>query len=143
MELAANHFGFSTSAPSTTEKHELPAEVRDAYRRFPSFTRITSGWKVSSLVKVPHLTMEAGKEHLLFSPDKGFAGKSLQAYKHLHSFQLFDENVHDIEMNEWEAGTYFYFVRAKFWPLQDTSKSARKCIVCLDRVEPRIYGAHC
>ena len=48
MELAANHFGFSTSggevtsAPSTIEKHELPAEVRDAYLCLPSFTRITS-----------------------------------------------------------------------------------------------------
>ena len=48
MELAANHFGFSTSggevtsAPSTTEKHELQAAVRDAYLCLPSFTRITS-----------------------------------------------------------------------------------------------------
>ena len=88
--------------------------------------------------------MEAGKEYLLFTPDKWFEGENLRAYKQLRSSQLFDErHVHDIELNEWEAGTYSYFVRAKCWPSQDTSKSAHKCIVCLDRVEPRIYGAHC
>ena len=103
----------------SAEKQDLPADVRDAYRRLSSFTRITAGWKVASMVKVPRLTMEVVKKYLLFS------------------------HVHDVELNEWEGGTHFYFVRAKCWPSQDTSKSAHKCIVCVDREEPKIYGAYC
>ena len=86
------------------------------------------------MVKVPHLTMEVVKKYLLFSPDKGFDGESLRAYKELRAYQLFDDrHVHDVELNEWEGGTHFYFVRAKCWPSQDTSKSAHKCIACVDR----------
>ena len=82
-------------------------------------------------------------EYLLNSPDKEFDGESLRVYKQLRSYQLFDErHIHDIEINLWEKISLFFFVRAKCWPSQDTSKNAYKCIVCVDRQIPRCYGAH-
>lgn len=156
LEVATNFFGFSTSggtvtgghdvaaAVSSAEKRELPQEIRDAYRKLPSFSHITAGWSVAALVKIPHFTMDAVNEYLLFSPDKSYDGDSLRAYKQLRAYQLFDErHVHDIELNEWQNGSHFFFVRAKCWPSQDTSKSAHKCVICIDRHVAKVYGAYC
>ena len=150
LELVCNFFGFSTAGddgqarPDSKEKRCLPQHVRDAYRRLPSFTRITAGWSVESLVKLPLFTIEDVKRYLLFSPDKEFDGESLRCYKQLRAYQLFDErHVFDVEINLWEGGTDFYFVRAKCRPSQDTSSPPHKCIVCIGREEAICYGAYC
>ena len=153
FELVCQHFGISTSGDTddatqpSAEKPSLaglPADVREAYGKLPSFTRITSGWSVAALCSIPHFDIESVKSYLLSSPDKSFEGESLRAYKALRAYQLFDErHLHDLEANLWTGGTHFYFVRAKCWPSQDTTKSAYKCIVCIDRKEGRCFGARC
>ena len=150
FEAAAQHFNFplSGSGPSgdvdSVEKRELPLHIREAYRRLPSFTRITSGWAIDNLIKLPPFTTESVKDYLLFSPDKDYDGESLRCYKQLRAYQLFYENhIFDVEANLWEGGTDFFFVRAKCRPSQDTSKPAHKCTICVDRHEGKCYGAHC
>ena len=153
VEVVCNFFGLSTSGngrqqPDGTaeskEKAALPDDIRQAYAKLPSFTHITSGWSVTALCRMPHFTLEAVHDYLLNSPDKEYDGESLRAYKSLRAYQLCDErHIHDLELNLWEKGTDFYFVRGKCWPSQDTSRNAYKCIVCIDRTRPRCYGAHC
>ena len=126
------------------EKPNIPQEVIEAYRKLPSFPRLTSGWSVAALCKVPFFEISSVKEYLINSADKAYDGESLRCYKQLRAFQLFDErHIHDLEANLWENGEHFYFVRAKCWPSQDTSKAAYKCIVCIDWRRGRYYGAHC
>ena len=150
MERVSNFFSLSTSGAvgqatsCSEEKRALPQRVREAYRRLPSFTRITSGWSMQSLCKIPHFSIDAVKDYLLFSDDKEYDGESLRCYKQLRAYQLFDEgHIFDVELNLWERGTEFYFVRAKCRPSQDTSSPPHKCIVCIDRTEAKCYGAHC
>ena len=93
---------------------------------------------------MPYLTMSDLMDYLIWSKDKEFDGESLRCYKQLRAYQLFDErHLHDLEMNLWKNGMHFYFVRAKCFPSQDTSKPAYRCIVCLDRETGKCYGAHC
>ena len=151
VEKAADFFGFSSSGvdqvtqPESAEKRSIasmPDGVRDAYRRHPAFSRITSGWSVPDLCKMPHFEVSNVKEYLLFS--QAYDGESLRAYKQLRAYQLFDErHIHDIELNTWDNGTHFYFARAKCWPSQYTCKAAHKCMVCIDRERPLCYGAFC
>ena len=89
----------------------MPQRVRDAYRRLPSFTRITSGWSMQSLCKVSHFSIDAVKDYLLFSDNKEYDVESLRCCKQLQAYQLFDEGHNfDVELNLWERGTEFYFV---------------------------------
>lgn len=148
--LACETLRISTSGEAvdesgaSSEKPSLPAAVRDAYGKLPSFSSITSGWSVEALCRMPHFTMSSVTDYLIDSPDKNFDGKSLRAYKQLRAYQLFDErHLHDVELNLWSKGTHFFFVRAKCWPSQDTSKAAYKCVVCIDREVGRCYGARC
>ena len=148
-QVVCQRFRISTSGgaeggPSLEKPAIDDPNVREAYRKLPSFSRITSGWSVPSLCKVPFFDLASVKDYLINSPDKAFDGQSLRCYKQLRAFQLFDErHVHALEANLWNKGDHFYLVRAKCWPSQDTSKAAYKCIVCIDRQEGRCYGAHC
>ena len=139
--LICQHFGISTSGAAlnegstdgnvTVEKPTIPQEVLEAYRKFPSFPRITSGWSVAALCKVPFFEISSVKEYLISGADKAYDGESLRCHKQLRAFQLFDErHIHDLEANLWEKGEHFYFVCAKCWLSQDISKAAYKCIVC-------------
>jgi len=127
VDLVCDFFGLSTSGESlprleSSETPAMPEEIREAYKRLPSFTRITSGWSVASLCMMPHYTLEDVHEYLLNSPDKDYDGCSLRAYKQLRAYQLYDErHIHDVELNLWENGSDFLFIRAKCWPWQDTS----------------------
>ena len=143
VHLVCQRFGIATSGQSgasSMEKPDLPPEVRKAYGKLPSFPHVTAGWNVCHLCKMPHFTVDAVKEYLVNSADKEYDGDSLRAYKQLRAYQLFDErHVHDPEGNLWTQDSDFYFVRAKCWPSQDTTKSAYKCIVCIDRHAGRVY----
>ena len=69
---------------------------------------------MQSLCKIPHFSIDAVKDYLLFSDNKEYNGESLRCYKQLRAYQLFDEgHIFDVELNLWERGTEFYFVRAK------------------------------
>ena len=140
-------FGIATSGhsgASSREKPDLPPEICEAYGKLPSFPHVTAGWDVRHLCKMPHFTVDAVKEYLVNSADKEYDGDGLRAYKQLRAYQLFDErHVHDLEGNLWTQDSHFYFVRAKCWPSQGTTKSAYKCIVCIDHHVGRVCSAHC
>ena len=55
---------------ATPEKHSLPQDVRDTFRRLQSFGN-SAGWSVESHVKLLLFTIEDVKQNLFFSPDKG------------------------------------------------------------------------
>ena len=146
--LVCDHFNISTSGGTgdcpSSEKPRMPPHVSQAYKKLPSFGHITAGWSVANLCKIPFFDISSVKEYLLDSPDKAYDGGSLRCYKQLRAYQLFDErHIHDLEANLWNKGEHFFFVRAKCWPSQDTSRAAYKCVVCIDREEGRCFGAHC
>eukprot|EP00117_Sycon_ciliatum_P003205 scpid48385/ scgid5218/ len=139
--LICEHFHLSTAGEGVpdeeADKPALPKPVMAAYKKLPSFSHITSGWSLSRLTKIPFFITEAVKHYLLNSPEKDYDKESLQCYKQLRAYQLFDEHhLHHLEGNLFAGGTNFCFVRAKCWPSQDTSKQAYTCIVCISRDDP-------
>ena len=149
FDLVCKHFalipaGEGEEARVSGEKPSVPLEIEEAYKMLPSFPHITSGWSVSNLQKVPPISLAMIRDYLINSPDKAFDGESLRCYKQLRAYQHFSENhLHNVECNLWEQCKYFYFVRVKCLPSQDTVKQPYRCIVCINRESGTCYGAHC
>ena len=98
--LGISMSGSAVDTSSSSEKPSLPAAVREAYDKLPSFYSITAGWSVPALCWLPHFTMSSVTDYLVDSPDKSFDGNSLRAYKQLWAYQLFDKrHLNDLEMN--------------------------------------------
>jgi len=84
------------------EKASIPLDVLPFYQRLPSFAAIsTSDGKLwtKDLRKCPQsFNLAKLESYLIHSPDKAFDGDSMESYKSLRAYQLFDErHVHNIE----------------------------------------------
>ena len=102
--LICDHFHLSTAGEGVpdeeADKPALPEPVMAAYKKLPSFSHIASSWSVSRLTKIPFFTTEAVKHYLLNSPDTDYDKESLQCYRQLRAYQLFDEHhLHKLEGN--------------------------------------------
>ena len=97
FHLACQTLGISTSGEPVDDqspslgKPDLPAAVKDAYKKLPSFYSITVGWSVADLCRLSHFTISSVTDYLINSPDKSFDRNSLCAYKQLRAYQLFEE----------------------------------------------------
>ena len=88
--------------------------------------------------------------YLIHSPDKEFDGESMQSYKALRAYQLFEEqHVHNVEFcpsyptSQSCTVSPLCFFRCQCFPSQDATKQPHRVLVCLDRRFAQPYGGHC
>ena len=121
--------------------HPAP-DVRDTYRHLPSSTRITAGWSIPPLWKMPQITMEAVKEFcsvqtraLTWKPPRAQAAESIPAVRRPpHSRRRAQW------LGEWDS---FLFRQRQVLAFSRHEQAGAKVLCVSGQDWARIYGAHC
>ena len=142
--FALNPAGEGEEARVSGEKPSMSLEIEEAYKSYRHSHIITSGWSVANLQTIPSISLELVRDYLINCLDKAFDGEVsgvISNSVHTNISQKVTSTMWSAIL--WEQCKYFYFVRAKCLPSQDTVKQPYRCIVCINRESGICYGAHC